>query len=403
MKRLIFVILAIFVIAGCGGSSSSKKEVTIVAKNATGVAFKAKDGNWRDDLKAKDLGNGAKEYTIDYSGKYQVAIKCGSRDLLLVAYDSNIDNKVVHDCSINLSTGPKHYKGQISDSTGEADGFVTAMRTNYDIHNTSPANFDRDGEVMLNNDFVAITYKVISSTPVPKRLYIKRDIFLNSDITENISINSSNSALLESKNFSTNANLDKGTMYLITKNDTYFTSHFNNKWYYPKDGKLLKDGDLYLIYGKKGNNFLYDVYNALDIPKKSINIDLNYINNLTSLGYSANKITGLQSYSASSACQPLKGYTIHLKNSASKSIFIIISKAYLGSDDTFEIDDLSGLNNFTSSWDGQNASSVDGLAIMTNISFSTILNEGKMDRVSNSAKFLLVKNSKSELAYQKVK
>jgi len=395
-------LLAGFVIVGCGGSSSSApKVVTIVTTSASGVAFKPKNGDWQTNLSKKDLGTKT-EYTIEYKGKYQVAIKCGGHFTLIAALDSAKDNKVVYNCSLPLAT-QKHYKGSITDSTADnPDGFVTAMRTDFKIHNTNPANFDRIGKAMSKNDFVAISYKNISGTLTPKRFFINRDIMLNSDINGvNVDFTTSNTATIGSKNFTKAASTDTASLYLITKNDTYFTSQLSGKWYYPNG--LLESGDLYLKYAKKGNNFLYDVVDAPNINKEDIHLDIAYINNLTQLGYNTNKIIGLQGYVASNASQELKGYTVSLENSSAKRIFIIISKEYLDGDSTFEIEDLSGLANFSGSWDGQNASSVDAYAIMSNISLSTILNEGKPDHIANSADMRLVKNSKSEIAYQKVK
>ena len=403
MKKLIYISIVAFLAIGCGGGSSGvvKQGKLIIQTDAQKVAYSLDDSAYSTNVgSGKDIGNSFKEYSIDSEGRYKVALYCGhNNNTVIIASTMTENNKIRYTCknshSMYLSST---IQGNIKDTINNADSYVLAVKNDFKIKSGNNPNYSLQSYKNKPNDLVAISIK----NNEPKRFYIQNYIVPTSSTkTINIDFKQSNSAEIKSKNF-TKSNSTDGSLILITKNSTYFTSSLSGKWYYP-NGMLTHD-DIYLtksyINSKKVCR-LKTVY-ADTISKNNINIDASDINQLSNPQYSNSSISGL-SYAPTVNSKPFIGYAFDLeKNNA--YTFIFASKAYLNGSSSFNLDDLTTLQGFSNSWSGSNATNAYAVAIMTNSTISELLKAERSANLSGVCGGLpLLPNATIEIASKKIK
>jgi hypothetical protein len=392
MKKFILSATVLFTLIGCGGGGDVAK-ISVITTNIANVAFKAKNGNWQE-MQKKDLGNNKVEYFIKYSGKYQIALKC-LKSINIYALDSKDVTKINKECTLSLGSN-SIYKGTLKDNISNADSYVYFLEDKWGYQNGNSVSFQIDADNFGLHDFVAVSLK----NQVPQRFFIKRDFYipLNQD---NIVFTQNNSATISTKNFTKSNTTGKAEIYLITKNDTYLSVSNSTNWRYPNG--LLTNDDLFLIYAKTNNNYLFKVYDANSMPKTDISVDFSYVNDLSQISYSNNSLSGFNQYVVSNDSQPLKGFLVTLSKN-NYNYFLVLSKSYLQDDNDFEIEDLSAIDGFGNVWDGTNANSVEAYAIMSNVTFDYLFEANRYDKYDFlNIPMPLINMSQIEVAYQKVK
>jgi len=394
MKRLILIVSALFILIGCGGGSGKDNitKISVITTDVAKVAFKAKDGEWQE-MQKKDLGNKKMEYFIEYSGKYQIALKCLNY-INIYALDSKDVNKINKDCTLSLGSN-NTYKGTLRDNISNADSYLYFLEDNRGYKTGHSVSFQIDANNFGLHDFVAVSLK----NNEPKRFLIKRDFYIPIS-QDNIVFTQNNSTTITAKNFTKSNTTGLAEIYLITKNDTYLQINNSTKWHYPDS--LLTNDDLYLIYAKTNNNYLFKIYEANSMPKTDINVDFDYVNNLSQISYLSNILSGFNQYIASNNSQPLQAFLVKMSKN-NKHYFLVLSKSYLENDGDFEIEDLSAISGFENVWDGTNANSVEAYAIMSDLNFYDLFEANKVSRNFLNIPIPLIKNSQLEVAYLKVK
>jgi hypothetical protein len=404
-----FLLSSMIVLTGCGGGGGStpvKSQITIET-NAKGIAYAVNGESWTTKVgEGEDIGKGMKRYTIDHQGKYRVALSCGSTVLDPVYLFNLTTHKepLIHlKCPNDLFIPKLSVKGNISDAKGASDGYVVAMDTDYDIIQGTSGQYQVYAAQNSTFDLIAVSFQNQGIKSIPQRFYIERDISLPTLNDKDIVFTTENSAAITGKTFGFE-NGTSGSMYLITENNTYFTSQMDQMWYYPQ--KLLTQNDLYLIYAKYSLNHTYylDTVTATKIKKVDIRLDASYIMPLTQITYQNNgTLGGWKHYHPSGEGYPLQGYLFTLFNTATpQMLYVMISKDYIEDMEEYTLEDISYLDHFENTWWGDNAKEVDAMAVMSHIDFSHMLAGGRYVHLKDT-KIFLVPDSTIEVAEQKVK
>jgi len=374
------------VIVGCGGgngsssNSISQAEVEIIT-NTTKVAYQKGNGEWMDDLTKEILSNGKIRYTFKVDGKYGVAFKCTIPDKVAIFQLTTKESKKVYFSCSNFKLY-SHVKGAVSDQAGVPDGYAVAMEREYYIINSSSGNYDfTNGVPYGKRDLVSTSLKKVAGNKIePVQFLIKRDIPIQtSSKTIDIVFKTTNSCDIDSYPFLGQSGT-QASAYYITKNDTYFLSSLNDKWYIPQN--YLVNDDLYVFYAKYSTNLtsMVDVKRATEVKKGAKSYDLTYINKFTSAVYDKNSATlsGLN-YQSSTHSQKLKAYLAMIKkNTGNKYIDLVLSKDWLNGDSEYTIPNLNTLNSFQNAWLGQQPDKVSVKAIMSNRSIENMVSSEKV-------------------------
>ena len=410
MKQIKYLALiaSTFLYVGCGGGSgsggvsgsggSSTPSKLAIDTNAKAISYKAKNGDW----KSIDVNSGApaidglKEYIINKDDKFMVALKCSNKESFLIAFSKD-DGDIKFKCPITTIAFNKTLKGALDDTiTVSEKGFITAIGTKSAFDFSSPFKYSYSIEQGLY-DLISVS---IDSASKPARFYIKRGINLNQNKTLNISMNGSNSCAIKSKNFTAGTGF---RIVYISKGNTYFQSNSGGKWYYPNC--IENSNDIYTLVGKDstGNKISLKVRDANSIAKADIGAqDITHINSLTQLAYqNSGQVSGLSQYIPNSNSPKLRAFLIDTKNASNQRYNMLLSKNFLDNDDVFDLPKLSTINGFNGMWDGNNATAVDTVAIMSDTKVSNIL-KGKMLYLHEINTFV-TDNCKIEFSKQKVK
>ena len=402
MKKFKYLALvaSTFLYVGCGGGGgSSVPSKLAIDTNAKAIAYKAKNGDWKsiDVNSGAPASDGLKEYMVNKDDKFMVALKCSSKQSYIFAFSKD-DGDIKFKCSKTTLTPIKTISGNLGDTVTAPPlkGFITAIDTTWGFNNTAPYSYNYSAKQGIY-DLIAVS---LDSATEPARFYIKRDINLNQNNTLNISMNSTNSCTIKSKNFSAGANF---RIIYISKGGTYFTSNTGGKWYYPN---CTEDSDdIYALVGKDatGKKISLKTTPVNSMTKADIGAeDVTHINALTQLAYqNSGQISGLGQYVPNSNSPKLGVFIIDAKNAAFKHYSLILSKKYLGSDDIFDMPKLSMISGFSGMWDGDNANNVEAQAVMSDTQLGKIL-KGKNLNL-NEINTLATANCKMEFAKQKVK
>ena len=403
MKKLLYMVSIILIIVGCGGGGGGTKENAKIelTTDAKAVAYSTKDVSWNPKSdKVEDLGNGFKKYTIYEDGNYKVALNC-NKILFIFALNSSSNSSLYFKCPAILSFY-SNLNGSIKDSVDNAQNFAVAAYTDYAIlQNNSNPNFSlnvKNGKT----DLIGVTF---SSSIVPKRFYIKRDITTPALSSQNIVISATNSVLVKKGGNFSGAN-SEDRLILITKNDTYFTSSIlNNGWYYP-DGALSSD-DIFLNYSYDSNKKVFKtvMVEATNIEKKDINNIALPTAKLSGITYANGAINNLK-YTPSSDSLEFKAYLLDIRGNPTykKIIRVAISKEYLKTQNSssFKIENLTAIDGFSDVYDGSNVVSIEATAMMSNSKLYDIFKSQRYLNLSTCKMFLL-KDATIEYASFKVK
>jgi len=401
-------ILGTLVITGCGGGSSSNTPSKVVIEtNADAIAYTSEDMDWTTDVgNGTQIENGLKRYTLAIEGKYDVALYCGNHgSSYLFSLTTEKDPYIQVKCDSSLVHSSHAVDGNISyDKVKAPDGYTVALGTDYDIVYGSNGKFSLHG-INGKHDLIAVSFTINGGKAIPQRFYIRRNLSLPAynNPSFDITFNTSNSTTIAGKKFGFSNGTD-GSLYLITENETYFTSQLDGRWYYPKT--FLQESDIYLKYAhhNTNNTFLLDTINAKHIPKKDIELDASYINPLTQMIYHDNaSLEGWQHYQPSSQGYPLTGYLYYMhQTNTFNTLYYMISEARSSKTDGYKIRDITYLDDFHNSWWGDHADIVNASAVMSHLNFSQMMKSGRYTNIKN-VHFFLVPNSTIEVANQKVK
>jgi len=390
MKSIIYLSIIIFALIGCGGGSGENGFVKIES-NAV-VAYKVENSAWQT-LKKNQNNN----YKIKANGKYKVALKCSKDEVYVLALNTKEDKEVIFYCPFDVSFGTVDVSGNLQDSVDGLNNFAVAIDIgNYGFFNN---NYNLPKVATGTKDILSITIAGVT----PKRFLALRDKPIGSSHkTYNINFTTSNSYEIKSKSF-IDISPTKSDRVLITKHKTYFTSSLSKKWYYSVGG--LIDSDYFITASKisSKNTYRIDCTKATKIEKKDVSNDISYINSLNSITYNSGVLNGL-SYNSSSKSLPFKGYIIDLDNtSLKKQYHILISKSYLDEDDSYIIDDLTSLPDFSTVCNGNLANSVNASAIMVDKKLGNIFKDVDFFKKKGFEMLPYIKNSTIELATERVK
>jgi len=407
-NTLLKALIGSIVLVGCGGGGSSDTaSKVIIDTNADAIAYSAEDIEWTTDIgNGEALDNGLKQYTLDIKGKYSVALYCGAGgSSYLFELNTKNDPYIQVKCDHKLLHITYPVTGNLSDTTETPNGYSVALGTDYDIIQGASGTFDLRG-TGGKHDLIAVTFKVNNGTEVvPQRFYIRRNISLPAfnNPSFDITFNPSNSTSIFGKKFGF-ANGTDGSLYLITENETYFTSQLTGKWYYPK--KFLQASDIYLKYAyhTQNNTFFLDTDKAANIPKTDIELDASYINPLTQITYQNDAaLGGWQNYQPSMQGYPLSGYLFYMhQTNTPNSLYLMISGERSSNIDGYTVPDISYLDGFQNSWWGDHADIVNASAVMSHLSFSQMMKSGRYTKLEK-VHFFLVPDSTIEVANQTLK
>ncbi len=408
IASFLFSLLAIAGLTGCGGDSSWESSTDLnkslhLITNGDAVAFKAKDDDWRVDFKSiESLNRGFKKYTFEKSALYSVAINCKESNSTLVAALTPNDGELRFDCRNESNATTINIKGSLEDNTSssEPDDFALSIGTQYTIDSATPFNYNLHVTEGLY-DIVAVSLYNTATEPInPIKFHIERNINLTANLEKNITITNANSCNAKDKNFTKATGVD-GRVVLITENNTYFTSSMGNHWYYPDCA--MNDQDIFAELSKNDANKTYRMHTfGANSAKKDIKLDTSLIKPLTEISYSdSGTMSGFANYTPESNVTKLGAFEVDLSN-GSQNYFILLSKGYLGSNNTFTVDDLSGVTGFESVWDGTSASEVEASALMSNVKIEDIVSSSRKINLADFH-YNLVQNAIIEIAEQKVK
>ena len=402
MKQIKFwaLVASVFLYIGCGGGGSTTTASKLaIDTNAKAIAYKSKNGDWKsiDVNSSAPAADGLREYMVNRDDKFMVALKCSTKTSYLFALSKD-DGDIKFKCSKLTLVLNKKINGNLDDTVTAPPlkGFITAIGTKWAFENSAPYSYNYTIEQGIY-DLIAVS---LDSASEPARFYIKRAINLNQNKTLNVSMNNTNSCSIKSKNFNAGANF---RIVYISKGNTYFTSSNGGKWYYPN---CTQDSDdIYALVGKDntGNKVRLKTEPVNSMTKADIGAqDLTHINALTQLAYqNSGQISGLSHYLANSNSPELELFIIDMKSGANQHYTLFLSKKYLESDDVFDLPKLSAISEFSSVWDGDNATNVDAQAVMSDTKLGDIL-KGKMLLLSEIFTFA-TKSCTVEFSKQKVK
>jgi len=403
LSILVSVILGWLVLTGCGGGGTDS--MLTIETDADAVAYKNADGQWSTDISdVTDQSSGVKRYRIDLNGDYQAALYCDLSKSTIIFAMTTQESQVLHyQCPRKTLIPTVAFTGNLSDQTDTPDGYIVSIRTGFKVISGATGSYSLQADTTRPNDLISVTAKVVSGNVVPQRFYIERDILTSDKTSQDIKFITTNSSNIEGKNF-TLKNGSKGSIFLITQNDTYFTSQVDGKWYYPE--KSLIDSDIFLMdsYIPANNTYRLESVTATHIAKNDISLDASYIKPLTQVAYLNDGLKGLSQYHADTRSPTLKGYFAEFTNSTNAKLYLVISTGFLEKNDPdiFISDNLSTLTGFSSSWHGDSASSVHVNAIMADVDLGDILYDGRALKL-NITNFPLVRDAIIEVAEQAVK
>lgn len=376
-------LVASAVLVGCGGSSShnsnggdhdtSTEAKVVITTNAKAIAYKSKNGEWEsiDTNSGTSASDGLKAYTITRDDRFMVALKCSDNESYLFGF-SKEDGNIKYKCPKLTILPNATISGTLDDTiTTAPSGFYTAVGTEFSADFTAPYDYSYTKK-SGTYDLIAVSFDSGSN---PARFSLDREIDLSQNMTRNVSMDATNSCAIKGKNF--NAGSDFRLVY-ISKENTYFTSSLNNKWYYPD---CTEDpDDMFVLIGKNtaGNKVSLKTAPVNTFPKADINPqDVAHINPLTQLSYqNSGQISGLGQYTPAANSPQLSVFIIEVKK-APKKYILILSKKYLEDDNVFDIPKLSSISGFSGMWDGDKATSVEAQALMSDTHVGKIL-QGKM-------------------------
>lgn len=401
--KYLAILASVFLYTACDDGGGIHIKTLNLYTDASAIAYNIDTDDWKvvNQLDGTNVGNGLKHYEIIKAKKLTVALKCENGTYIVGV--SNNDGDIKLKCSNLPGIKIAHtLSGNIVDETTNTDIFYLAHGTSWDLllDNNDFSLKKTNG----THDLVAMSYD-----DGPTRFYIERNVNIdNYDATlYNIDITESNSCLIKSKNFTRTANFAE--VFLVTKNDTYFSLqvYSNNKWYYP-DCKLNKN-DIYSKLAYNDTNLTAKINSFLaNSTKKDISInEISYIKPLTQISYEdSGVLNGLTNYKPSSKSPVLQAYMIELYKGAD-SCWVLLSKDYIANNGSFKIPDLSSVSGFSGSYTGKNATKVVARVAMSSSNISEMMQSGRIINFEPvtffGTKFLMLKNGAVELATQLVK
>lgn len=404
MKQIKYlaILASVFLYIGCGGGGVDIKSLNLYT-DANAIAYNIGTNDWKvvNQSDGANMGNGLKHYEIVKAKKLTVALRCDNGTYIVGV--SNNDGDIKLKCS-NLSDIKIAHtlSGNIIDETSNTNIFYLAHGTSWDLllDNNDFSLKETNG----NHDLVAMSYD-----DGPTRFYIERNVNIdNYDVTlYNVDITESNSCPIKNKNFTRTANFAE--VFLVTKNDTYFSVQIysKNRWFYP-DCQLDKN-DIYSKLAYNDTNLTAKIDSFLaNSTKKDISInEISYIKPLTQISYADSGIlNGLTSYIPSNKSLELQAYMIELYKGAD-TCWVLLSKDYIANSDSFKIPDLSSVSGFSNSYTGKNATKVIARVAMSSSNIGDMMQSGRVINFEPvtffGTKFLMLESGTLELATQLVK
>ena len=389
VMQTLSAVTAAILAGGCGGSGSGSAapgdgttpgSVTILT-DAGAIAYETGDGVWRENPQLEEtLPGGMKRYRFSDDGRYGVACYCNNKHLMIFQMDTDETREVRFACGGNPAASAT-MSGTVSDQTGTPDGYGVAMERDYNIVYGGSGTFTLNAP-LGKRDLIAVSLKTVNAKTVPQRFYIERGIdFSGADIAHNITLTAAHSTGVSGYALNGLHNTD-AELYLITKNDTYFRTSVDGRWYIPDAG--LKEGDLYALYGEKKENSTnkvtaLKVYDAGAMAKEDKSLDLSYVTPMSGVAYDNSAIFYGLAYQPSVQSQPFRSYLITMeKQATNENVDLALSAGWMSGVSSYTIPDLSALSGFANSWRGARPDGVVVSAIMGNQSIDTML---KTDRV----------------------
>ena len=410
-KNWIGIAASALVLSGCGGGGGGAPEPNkvTVETDAIGAAYYDREtATWKKfDGKEENIGGEMFRYTLDLQGDYDIALSCttNGKKVYLFSLNQKSDNYIRVGCT-SEGLGRVDLSGNITNNTSEtASGYVVAVNREWNIFVNNP--YELNASTGLN-DLVAVMFVSDGNNNVPKRFWIERDLeFDPVGDTYNIDFTNDNSYLIESHGF-TNVNGTKGWLGLITPNGTYFTSVLGDRWYYPQGGLSKEDTYVMVAEDDTKNTKRIDAYRATKMPRKDLTAEAGYIESLdgyihyNTTGDGAAELDGMSLYvPATAASEKLRGFLFYLRDDTNdREYYIMASKDRVVNG--LQTPDLSAVEGFATAWRGNNADEVYATAVMSNVSFSTMMRTGRMLHLKKLDTFL-VPGATIELAEDKVK
>jgi hypothetical protein len=397
MKRfyILLVVISGLIVTGCGGGGGGENniadDIVKITTDAKSIAYKSSSGQWIN-LSTNTQNN----YTLNLKGNYKVALKCSNNTVFVFALNTDKDKEIYLSCDKFSNTVANiNISGSLKDSVNNLKNFVIAVDTNWNIFKGSYSLKAKEGK----KDILAITY----NTTTPSRFTALRDRVVDNTHTKfNINFTNTNSVGVEQFNYK-NVGSTISHLTLITKNDTYFTSFLNGKWYYPKGNLVNSDYFVNALKINSNNVYQTTATNALKMQRKDIINDISYINPLNSLSYSGNVLSGLSIYTPDSKSPTMQGYITELKDNKNNIMYILISNSYLDGEDDYIIDDIQSITGFSNTLSINSIKSIVVSALMLEDKLGTIYQYIKFLKLKKFDNIPYIENEVIELATQKVK